>query len=149
MLYTVILIYMSTTFTRYILLFMAQQSLILASAVSYYADYFTLQMVHFRPVGALSRRRRALVYLQCMPVTSDSRRDGHTQWTSVSAAVEKRSNAEAVEGTGGASFRPSRLTQMMHVDVSDGSPDPGRARPTRFFAAPTAHGRAHLSYPLL
>ena len=44
---------------------------------------------------------------------------------------------------------PSRLTRMTHADVPDDSPDPGRARPTRSFAAPTAHGRAHLSYPLV
>ena len=48
-------------------------------------------------------------------------------------------------GVPAASFLPSRLTRMTHADVPDGSPDPGRARPTRSFAAPTAHGRAHLS----
>ena len=67
------------------------------------------------------------------------------QWMSLSAADEQTRYANSNWG-------PSSVVQtiqthsdeLTHADVPDGSPDPGRAQPTRSFAAPTAHGRAHL-----
>ena len=83
-----------------------------------------------------------------MPLTSGSRRPHSVDVTS-GARPTSKPDMPTRTGVPAASFLPSRLTRMTHADVPDGSPDPGRARPTRSFAAPTAHGRAHLSYPLL
>ena len=83
-----------------------------------------------------------------MPVTSDSRRRHSVDVTE----CRQRANPICQLELGSQQrrrFLPCRLTRMTHADVPDGSPDPGRARPTQSFAAPTAHCRAHLSYPLL